>query len=248
MATKRTSEEPSDSNLVQIMTISLFIILLAFFILLNSIAVIEETKMQAAISSVNSSFVGLTGGDSLIQGSGDGISPEVYEMDGKENEFSELFTGDEELTKHIKITANNMGSVVRMQSHLLFDQYDTKILPSGYVLLDKLSKIINKNDYPIEITGHTDNAPQEEALLFSKRELSAIRVSILLQYFIEKRNVPAKRLTTFGMGEYRPVASNKNIKTRELNNRIDFVFVHKMQQQKPNGVFTFKDFFFKAFD
>ena len=45
---KKQGEEKKSDSLIQIMTISLFIILLAFFILLNAIGRVDEHKKRRA--------------------------------------------------------------------------------------------------------------------------------------------------------------------------------------------------------
>ena len=53
---KEDSQENSTGNTAQLMNLSLFIMLLAFFIVLNSISVYEEKKQTAAIKSVEAAF------------------------------------------------------------------------------------------------------------------------------------------------------------------------------------------------
>jgi len=53
---KDDSQESSTGNTAQLMNLSLFIMLLAFFIVLNSISVYEEEKQNAAIKSVDAAF------------------------------------------------------------------------------------------------------------------------------------------------------------------------------------------------
>ncbi len=252
MGKKKKKEEAPGGSLLQLMTISLFIILLAFFILLNSIAVLEQPKVSAAISSVRRSFIGFigfAGGNSLIEGRGDGLSTEsLGDPDVTLNIFSEYYMGDMSLLQHIKIKSVNKGSVVQIPSNLLFGKNDTILKRSGYPLLDALGKLIHNNDYPVDITGNTDNTPIDEELMFSNRELSSLRSMNILNYLIHKGSVTPDRLTAFGMGQHRPTAPNTTKETRELNNRIDVIFVHQKHQQKPKGIFTFKKFFFRALE
>ncbi len=53
------SEDDGENTMIQIMTISLFIILLAFFILLNSIAVVDVKKQRIVVGSIVENFGGI---------------------------------------------------------------------------------------------------------------------------------------------------------------------------------------------
>ncbi|MBW2681247.1 MAG: flagellar motor protein MotB, partial [Deltaproteobacteria bacterium] len=57
---KKIDDDGADIGMV--MTVSLFLILLTFFILLNSIAVIDEHRSRMAIGSLIGAFGGLPGG------------------------------------------------------------------------------------------------------------------------------------------------------------------------------------------
>ena len=67
---KRRDEAPQPIGIdpVLIVSVSLFMILLTFFILLNSLAVPDEKRRRAAIGSLNENFGVLSGGFSLLDG------------------------------------------------------------------------------------------------------------------------------------------------------------------------------------
>ena len=67
-------DTPGQSG-VRIMVISLFILLFAYFIVLNSIAVIDEKHELEALGSLIGSFGVLPGGLSPIKGEGESIVP-----------------------------------------------------------------------------------------------------------------------------------------------------------------------------
>lgn len=245
---RKKSEEKSESNLVMVMTVSLFIILLAFFILLNSIAVIDEKRKLAALGSLLQSFGVLSGGHSIIEGNNDNMVLPELQMNNDEMDFSDLFIGEENLSRDIRIESDQKKSIIRIPAHVLFEGQKAVIKLSAYVFLEKVCKIIKKCDDSVDIVGHMDNVPIDEDNTFSNRELSAIRALKLLKFFIKHGDISSNRLNAYGWGEYRPVYSNKTKETRRLNRRIDIIFIHEKSDEKPKGIFTFKDFFFKVFE
>ncbi len=248
MAKKKKSSDSGDEGgaLLQMMTVSLFIILLAFFILLNSIARESEDRKLIALGSLARTFNILSGGYSLFRGSDEEAMLDNISINTREIDFSELFIKDTHLTQHIRIRPHKKGSVVRIPAYMLFDATDMEIKSEGYETLDHLCKIAQKNEHPIDIIGHTQNMSIDTTKRISNREFSVMRALSVLNYFIEKGNIDPKRLTTFGWGKYRPIGSNRTLKTRQMNQRIDFVFTHKKERKKPKGIFTFKDFLFKT--
>jgi chemotaxis protein MotB len=234
-------------NVIQVMTISLFIILLAFFILLNSIAVLNEQKVFAAIGSLLGNFGIKTGGYSVLESIGEKYKFSPAETGKSPIDFSDLFKDGGPFSREIMILSTPRGSIVRISADQLFEKSEIKIKSSGYEILRRLTGIIKKNKYPVEISGHTDNVPIEVGGI-SKRELSVIQALHVLKYFIEIEKIPPDRLTALGWGEYRNAFSNQTRETRELNRRIDIIFLHKKMKQKPAGGFIFKNFFFKTFE
>jgi chemotaxis protein MotB len=245
---KKNRDEASAPNLIQIMTVSLFIILLAFFILLNAIAVVDEKKKRQALGSLMQSFGVLSGGNSVIIGEGDNVGLPPFSIDVGKIDFKDLFIGNKDIAQEIRITCDKKGNVVSIPSRLLFERHSTCLKPSSTALLDNLCKIINKNNCPIEIIGHTDNAGMDEEIGLSDRELSSIRALGLLKYFVSHGKIMPNRITSYGWGKYRPIVSNRTEETREINRRMEILFVHKSPRERPKGIFTFKDFFFKVFD
>ena len=245
---KQRSEEESAPNLVQIMIISLFIILLAFFILLNTIAVVDEQKKLAVLDSLLGNFGVLTGGISIFEGRGGTVSLPDMESNSSHVDFSDMMIGAEDVIQLIRVKSDNRGTVLSIPAHLLFDKWGVTITPSGKKLLDRMIKTLSKNDYPVEIVGHTDNRPPigEEGL--SNRELSSVRAMQILKYFIDNGRFRKDRFTAYGWAEYRPLVTNKTKGTRRLNRRMNIIFVHDKPPEEPRGIFTFKKFFFKVFD
>ncbi|RJP76368.1 MAG: hypothetical protein C4522_18460 [Desulfobacteraceae bacterium] len=238
----------SDGNLLQMMTISLFIILLAFFILLNSIAVLNEQKVVVAIGSLLGSFGQKSGGYSIIDGTGEQDLLVPLTTHTGRIDFSDIVTDHPALSQNIHVLTEPKGSRLRIPAEALFNHSETAITPSGYKLMDSIVKSLSSNQYPIEISCHTDNIPIVIAGEKSNLEISAMRALHILQYLAETKHIPMDRMTAFGWGEYQPAYSNRTIETRKLNNRTDILFVHKLKKQKPKGGFIFKDFFFQSFE
>ncbi|HIJ55057.1 MAG TPA: OmpA family protein [Deltaproteobacteria bacterium] len=233
---------------VQMMTISLFIILLAFFILLNTIAVIDDQKKLAVMDSLLGSFGVLTGGTSVVMGSGGNMAlPEMAKI-SSHVDFSDLMVGNEDIIKLITVKTDYRGTVLSIPTDLLFEKKASRLKPEGLKILDGLHGAIRKNEFPVEIVGHTDNRLPQMETGVSNRELSSIRSLRILQHVLNRGSVKPDRITAFGWGQYRPVVTNKTRETREHNRRMDIQFIHDGVAEKPRGIFTFRKFFFNVFE
>jgi len=238
-----------------LMTVSLFLILLTFFILLNSIAVIDELRVQLAMGSLLGAFGSFKGGLSPLS-TGTALLPVSAPMVEGTLEVQELLSlMDRTMVGEIKAEPLTDGEMITINEKILFDKNTSKLRSSSYPLLDKLSDFIGKGDYTVDIVGHTDNRPAEEKGYKSNWELSTLMAIELLKYFAEKGKVLPERLTAYGRGSYNPIASNSTKQSRAQNRRVDIALNFKMPphvkriyRKKPRSTFTYKRFDFRIFE
>ncbi len=251
---KRDIDDEPRVNVGSIMTISLFLILLTFFILFNSIAAIDERKTRPAIGSLLGAFGGPHGGLSLLK-TGDSIMSPSAPMIEEKLKVEELMAFmDKKIVGGIKIKSCKDREIITINEKILFDKGKSKLKSSSYPLLDKLSSLIRKKDYPVEIAGHTDNRPAEEKGYKSNWELSTIMAIQVLKYLVEKAKVSPERLTAYGCGSYKAIASNDTRQMRAQNRRIEIILyfkvpahIKRIYKKKPAGIFTYKRFNFRVF-
>jgi len=251
---KRNIDDEPGVNVGSIMTISLFLILLTFFILLNSISVIDERKKILAVGSLLGAFGSFAGGLSSLK-TGSGIMPPSAPMIDEELKIEELLSIiDEKLADQINIETCKDKEIITINEKVLFEKDKSKLKSSSYPLLNSLCRHIKKGDYPVEIVGHTDNRTAEEKGYKSNWELSTLMAIRVLRYFAEKRKVTPERITVYGCSSYRQIVSNDTSQLRAQNRRIDIILHFKMPaymkriyKKRPAGWFTYKRFDFNVF-
>lgn len=102
-----------------------------------------------------------------------------------------------------------------------FDFNKATIRPESLPILYNAAEILLKNpDVKIEIQGHTDNVGSANY----NQKLSLRRAETVKNFLIAK-GVAANRLTTVGLGETKPIMSNKTAEDRGLNRRIEFKII-----------------------
>ena len=77
-------------------------------------------------------------------------------------------------------------------------------------------------DYRIAIRGHTDDRNIETTQYPSNWELSAVRATTVLRFFIEQ-GIDPERMTATGYADYLPLVDNNSVENRARNRRVEFV-------------------------
>jgi chemotaxis protein MotB len=248
MGKKKKQAETPAPDLNQIMTVSLFIILLAFFILLNSIAVEDESRQRLALGSLMENFGVLSGGFSVTGGENQKVSSELIKKVSSLLNFSDLIQSEDDPLNGLVVTTNLKESVITLPAGILFEAGTTRIKASGHPVLDRICRAVNETQYSVTIAGHADSSSGGSMPGVTPRETSSLQALAVLQYFIEAGEVSPDLTTAYGWGEYQPISDSKIREVRSLNQRIEITMVHTKRLEKPEGFFTFKNFFFNVLD
>jgi chemotaxis protein MotB len=248
----RVENDSSGSNVGLVMMLSLFLILLTFFILLNSIATMDERRTRVAIGSLMGAFGIFKGGTSPL-GTGDNtMSPFAPKLVDTANKDDLLSLIDKKMMGELKIELKKDRGIITIQEETLLDDTTLRIKPSAKPLLDQLCRFINRGAYPLEIVGHTDNRPAEEKGYKSNWALSTLTAIRVLRYMVEKGHVQHGRVEAHGKGDQNPLTSNDTRKSRAQNRRIDIILDYKAQyhvrrifKDKKSAFITYKKFDFK---
>ena len=99
-----------------------------------------------------------------------------------------------------------------------FESGKATITQDSYISLMKVVDIMETfKEATFEIVGHTDNVGSKE----KNKQLSADRAAAVKNFLVEN-GISESRMTTSGMGDAKPVASNKTPEGRAQNRRIEF--------------------------
>ena len=126
--------------------------------------------------------------------------------------------------------------MIELSSNSFFDSGSAVVRASKYKTLRDLSGVIQnlpRNDYRVEIEGHTDNVPIRTARFPSNWELSALR-SINVLHIFEESGLPKDRITATAFAETKPKVSNTNsqgvnLPMNQAKNRRVVVFIKNVE-------------------
>ncbi len=107
--------------------------------------------------------------------------------------------------------------------NVFFNTNSYLLLPESEFELNHLVELLqNNNLYHILITGHTDNiGADQENIALSQKRAKAVE-----NYLIQK-GVDASRISSQGLGEAKPIATNDTEEGRQQNRRTEFTLIKK---------------------
>ncbi len=254
---KRKGDDDSSVDVGMVLTVSLFLIILTFFILLNSIAVIDEHRTRVAIGSLIGAFGGLPGGLSPMD-TGKSVLPPSAPMIDETLTVEQLMSYVQRdvngMPGDIKIEANGKEKKIIINERVLYSEKKRKLKSSIRPFLNKVGQIINHGDFPVEIAGYTDNVLDPENGYRSNWELSTLMALNVLKYFVSDCGVLPGRLTAYGNASNHPIDSNDTRTSRAQNKRVEIClkynppsYIKRIFEKKSSGFFTYKKFDFKIF-
>jgi len=220
---RKKVEEQSGPGIVVLYT-SLMILLLAFFILLNSISKIEEAKVEAVFQSLMGTFGFQPGGLSAIPGlmkKSTSLSSPINPVD-QDYLYLRGLLKERGLLGEVKLLRSDTVKTVAIPAIMLFEPDSISLSAQGKEFLTLVAAVIGDREYPISLNGHTDDAPPEATGGKNNWYQSAERALAVLLFLVEKGVKPG-RLAAFGLAGYRPLVPNTNPHHRRLNNRVEMV-------------------------
>ena len=162
-------------------------------------AVIGKQLGNTALGAIIGAAVGGTAG--VVIGN---------EMDKRAEEMKQDMQG-------AKIERVGEGIKITFASGLLFDVNKSDLRPQAKTNLESLAKILNKyDDTNILVEGDTDNSGTEEY----NQQLSERRAQSVANYLMGL-GVTGARISTVGLGELNPIASNDSVEGRQQNRRVE---------------------------
>ena len=125
---------------------------------------------------------------------------------------------------------NNINEILKKEK-IAFEPASTAIKGSSRIAIKKIATVVRKcENVRMEISGHTDSQGGKEMNLnLSQLRAESVKAALL------SRKVLVKKLVPIGYGETLPIADNKTEEGREMNRRIEFKLLNKVDLEKSLG-------------
>ncbi|MES0371867.1 MAG: OmpA family protein [Mariprofundaceae bacterium] len=209
--------------------------MLAFFILLTSLAVIVEEKRLAALGSLAGTFSPLARGANLSKGDGPAM-PAREIVDGRRapkrtaKELTDVakMLGVEDSVNILPLDKDKVR--IRFSEKIVFAQGQVDVTPTMTPLLDSMAAIFRRPEViEIRVEGHTDAMPVSSSLYKSNWELSAARAMSVFHALAE-RGVANGVLIAAGMGGMHPIPN-----TPEMSRRVEIILKFRPVTDNPDS-------------
>ncbi len=240
-------EQDENGNAWIVTFADMMTLILVFFILLYTLADYEDKAYRSQIAQVNV----LDGDGNMVSvldyATQRGRDPEplrvVEDMLGlkptsdviqtlRPKIFNEMESMIDSTDLSDSVTLESVGDQINLQidGRYLFDSGKAQLKDSAIVIFNNLAQLFRENpEYRIAIRGHTDDLTIDTVQFPSNWELSAIRATTVLRYFIQQ-GIDPERMTATGYADFLPLAPNDSPENRAKNRRVEFV----LEKEKEN--------------
>ncbi|HHT9126586.1 MAG TPA: OmpA/MotB family protein [Candidatus Brocadiia bacterium] len=202
-------------------------ILLAFFIVLSSMAQEKKTEL---LKAAQRSFIDRLDSHGLSR-----ILPwkkgvVSIERIGIENEFPTVREEPRDdgalctmIEKELKIDYLRSGSKVVIPTPIVFEPNKAELSLTNEDFLNKLIKLVRNRSCKIIIEGYVDSSFVPSARYPSSWELSAAYAASVARYLHENGKISFNRMSVVGYGSFRPIGEIDTPERRGGNNRVNIV-------------------------
>lgn len=210
-------EAPKHTTMQLFATVML--VVLSFFIVLVSNGVMNNKLKKLALASVTAAFSG-------AETSQPAETAGPVNISALENRLKEggLLSGT-------AVSQGRMGAVITLRSDLLFAPGSAELKPKAAQAIDKLAKLLKTVPNQLIVAGHTDSIPIEGGSYGTNWGLSAARAMNVLKR-LQAADLPAERLSAYGLGAQHPITTNADEAGRRLNNRVEIMVIGKLPGDK----------------
>ena len=128
-----------------------------------------------------------------------------------------------DLADSVELAYNGDQINLQIDGRYLFESGQSELKDRARFIFANLAQMFRDYaDYKIAIRGHTDDQGIQTTRFPSNWELSAVRATTVLRYFIGQ-GIDPRRMTATGYADYLPLVENNSSDNRARNRRVEFV-------------------------
>lgn len=191
-------------------------LLFAFFVVMYSISQVNESKYKSLSETLSAAFTKQ--------------APSASETSAAEPiealaDIQSLTTAIERELRgfpvqgQVSLGANENWVELTLNSELLFDSGSAEPSAEAQQVFSDLADLLAPYDNEIQIVGHTDNVPINNARFENNWSLSSARAVSIVD-LLSFQGVNPDQMSAVAFGEHRPIADNNTEEGRNKNRRV----------------------------
>jgi chemotaxis protein MotB len=206
-------------------------LLLAFFIMMYSMSIINQGKFDKLVHSMRVQLGIESTSAPLASSPGSSPSAGAGILAGDIANLLQASLGPE-LWDNLQVISGSNSVTIRVLTNDLFFQPGSATIGTPLRrTLRVIAKTLRSLSCNVRIEGHTCDLVTEYNYP-SNWELSAQRAANVLTHFTHYEQMPAERFGATGFAGTRPVVPNTSDKARRLNRRVDIVLLDVSEQRR----------------
>ncbi len=228
MVRRRPVDEGGRGGNFVVLYTSLSVILLSFFVLMNSVAVPDAQRRARAMGSLGDAFSLFPEGQRAPHE--ETTPPVALDLGGADaGDLGDLAA---RFSRRVSALAGGDGLEVQhgeddvrltLPGALLFAPGEARLHQAARPLLARVAEAASSFPGTVRVEGHTaapeGDSPAAAWLLSGQRAVAVMR------YLHESAGIALTHLAAAGYGPYRPVGDNDTAAGRQANRRVEIVFV-----------------------
>lgn len=241
MIRRKKIEDEDDSPDRWLISYADFITLMfAFFVVMYAISTVNLNKYQALSSAVGSAFTGKNNSTnnhikpSVPQEASAKTSiikplPLSYIYQEKyKREHDKMRAMGQTLSNtlalliednKVKLLQNQRGVKIDIQDTALFESGSATLSQDAYPVIEHILQSLKTHQRLVQIEGHTDNTPIQNAKFDSNWELSALRATTVLRAMVNG-GIDAQRLSAIALADTQPISTSDTLIGQANNRRV----------------------------
>jgi len=234
---RREEEGHEDEERWLITYADMITLLMAFFIMMYSMSVVDLKKFEALSDATRHVFGGkvvgptakasasaglLDGGSSLMHGAGSLAGNHASLVNDIRGELDRRLSDG--LRKNVVVThAAGLVTISMKADTVVFPVGEARLTTEVRQILDAIGPPLRDSVAPMLVEGHTCDIPINTARFPSNWELSAMRAANVMVYLIRNHGIDPDHVSAVGYADTRPIVPNDSEANRTRNRRVDIV-------------------------
>ncbi len=130
--------------------------------------------------------------------------------------------------KNVEVLNDGKDIIIRLSADAVFTAEQASLQKEFLPTLTKITKEVSRLNKYIVVSGHSDNQQLKTTAYRSQWDLTSARAVTVALAMMKLGKLDAKKFSTMGQADTRPIFENSNTKNQAKNRRLDIVLKNEI--------------------